>query len=75
VDATEDPLIAFGAMLRKARLLAGMSQAELAELVQSSQPYISRAERGLENPPILSWVRFASAVNCSFVFAFKPRRP
>lgn len=67
---TEDHRAIFGAKLLQARRRAGLTQAQLAEAMGSTQAYISRAERGLENPPLLTCVAFAAAVGCSFVFAF-----
>jgi transcriptional regulator with XRE-family HTH domain len=75
---SDNPAAIFGAKLRAARSRAGLSQGELAERIQSTQAYISRAERGLENPPLLTCILLATAVDCSprvaeaIDFLFKP---
>jgi transcriptional regulator with XRE-family HTH domain len=65
----DDPARDFGVMLRKARLRAGLSQTRVAESMGSTQAYVSRAERGLENPPLLTCCAFAAAVGCRFTFS------
>jgi transcriptional regulator with XRE-family HTH domain len=37
-------------LLREARAIAGLSQAELAEAIGTTQPVVSRWERGLDTP-------------------------
>jgi len=41
-----------GSLLREARLIAGLSQTELAERIGTTQPVVSRWERDLEVPRI-----------------------
>jgi transcriptional regulator with XRE-family HTH domain len=41
-----------GSLLREARLIAGLSQAELAERIGTTQPVVSRWERDVEVPRI-----------------------
>ena len=41
-----------GALVREARLIAGLSQAELATRIGTTQPVVSRWERDLEVPRI-----------------------
>jgi transcriptional regulator with XRE-family HTH domain len=60
-------------MLRRVRLAAGLSQAELAERMDSTQAYVSRAERGLEKPPLPTLIRFARACGYRFWFEFRKR--
>lgn len=61
----------FGSKLRAGRLKAGLSQTELAIKIRSTQHYVSCAERGLENPPLLTLVRFAEAVGGILVIDIK----
>ena len=63
-----DPSAIFGAKLRQRRREVGMSQADLAKRMGTTQAYISRAERGLENPPILTCVAFALQLGRTFKF-------
>jgi transcriptional regulator with XRE-family HTH domain len=51
-------------LIREARELAGLSQAELAALIRSRQPVISRWERGLESPRVDTLARILEA--CGF---------
>ena len=57
-----DRRVVFGAKLRAARLAAALSQTELAERIGSIQSYISRLERGLENPSLQMMAMLADAV-------------
>jgi HTH-type transcriptional regulator / antitoxin HipB len=68
IDDPDDPRPIFGAMIREARKRAGLSQLELAQRIQSTQAYVSRLERGLENPPIVTCALFAAAVDGRFDF-------
>lgn len=61
----DNPAAMFGAKLREARRRANLSQTALAQRIESTQAYISRTERGLENPPILTCLLLAVAVGCS----------
>jgi transcriptional regulator with XRE-family HTH domain len=65
MDDKDNAAVIFGARLRKERARSGLSQTVLAERTQSTQAYISRVERGLENPTILTCVLLAAAVDCS----------
>ena len=49
-----DQRVVFGIIVRNARRARGLSQAQLAERIGSIQAYISRLERGLENPGLLT---------------------
>jgi transcriptional regulator with XRE-family HTH domain len=53
-----------GALIREARKLAGLSQAELARRVGTTQAVISRWERGLESPRVETLGRVLQA--CGF---------
>ena len=58
----DDILKLFGAKLRTARKRKGLTQAEVAQLMPTTQAWISEAERGLVNPPLLTIERFAATV-------------
>lgn len=66
-DATERRLLRdFGEVLARRRLAARLSQAELAERVGlGSAEMVSRYERGLQNPTLLTTARFARALGVS----------
>jgi transcriptional regulator with XRE-family HTH domain len=53
-----------GRLIREARELAGLSQAELAARIGTKQPVISRWERGLESPRVDTLARLLQA--CGF---------
>jgi transcriptional regulator with XRE-family HTH domain len=53
-----------GALIREARILAGLSQAELARRVETHQPVVSRWERGEEVPRLETLARVLQA--CGF---------
>ncbi|MBS1888799.1 MAG: helix-turn-helix transcriptional regulator [Actinobacteria bacterium] len=52
----------FGLLLARARLLAGMSQAELGNVVEIHRTEISLYERGGQEPRLDSLLRLAAAV-------------
>lgn len=56
--------LAPGPLLREARELAGLSQAELAALVGTKQSVISRWERGVDEPRLSTLARLLQA--CGF---------
>jgi len=53
-----------GGLLRDARQIAGLSQSALARLIGTTQPVISRWERGLDTPRIDALARALQA--CGF---------
>ena len=65
MDDLEDPARVFGAKLRAARKRARLTQTVLAERIHSTQSYISNAEQGKENPPLLTIILMAEALDCS----------
>lgn len=71
----EDIRAAFGAKLRTAREAAGLSQMELAERIGSIQAYISRLERGMENPGLVTIDMLAKAVGKTIADLVRRRRP
>lgn len=56
------------------RLAAGLSQAQLAKLVQTSQPHIARIERGTTDPGTEMIARIASALGIDEIIAFRAVR-
>ena len=61
-----DQRVVFGIIVRNARRARGLSQAQLAERIGSVQAYVSRLERGLENPGLLTMDQLARALGRSF---------
>lgn len=53
-----------GALIREARTIAGLTQAELADAVGSKQSVVSRWERGVDEPRISTLARLFRA--CGF---------
>jgi transcriptional regulator with XRE-family HTH domain len=51
----------------------GLSQAELAELVATTQSAIARLESGGRPPRIDTLLRIANALDCELVVELKPR--
>src|SRR5436309_14013107 len=51
----------------------GLSQAELAELVATTQSAIARLESGGRPPRIDTLLRIANALDCELVVGLKPR--
>ena len=55
----------FGQKIRNRREQLGYTQAELAERLKSTQPYISRLERGNFNPSMQMIINIATTLNIS----------
>src|SRR5687767_1642615 len=51
----------------------GLSQAELAELVETTQSAIARLESGGRPPRIDTLLRIADALDCELIVELKPR--
>lgn len=49
--------------LKEKRILANISQADLAERCNMSQSYVSRVERNLKTPTIKAIEQFSNALN------------
>jgi transcriptional regulator with XRE-family HTH domain len=62
-----------GGLIRQARLLAGLSQAELAARVGTTQPVVSRWERGSEVPRIDALARALQACGFEADLVFRRR--
>ena len=54
-----------GENVRRLRLEAGLSQSELARLVEVSAPMICQIERGTKSPSFQLGMLLAAALNCS----------
>ena len=55
----------FGANLKRARLLAGISQTELALMTEMHRTQINRMEHGKVMPRLDTVAKLVSALNCS----------
>lgn len=62
------------ASLSALRLEAGLSQAQLAERVETSQPHIARIERGVTDPGTETIARIARALEVDEVVIFRAVR-
>ena len=56
--------VIFGRNLRELRLARGLTQQELARMIDSTHPFISNMERGLTLPGLAMLVRLANALEC-----------
>ena len=77
--------VVFGRRLRELRVARGLTQQQLAAMIESNHPFISNMERGLTLPGLAMLVRLAGALDCRIVdlvgvldesrtFAAKPRK-
>jgi transcriptional regulator with XRE-family HTH domain len=64
-ESNELLLLVVGEVLAKRRLLANMSQRELAEQARVNRTYVSDIERGLGNVTIVLLDRICNALGCS----------
>ncbi|MDE6540024.1 MAG: helix-turn-helix domain-containing protein [Ruminococcus sp.] len=55
----------FGQKIKNRRKELGYTQAELAERVHTTQPYVSRLEKGWFNPSMQMIVKISTALNIS----------
>jgi len=62
-----------GGLIRQARSLAGLSQSELAARVETTQPVVSRWERGREVPRIDALARVLQACGFEADLVFRRR--
>jgi transcriptional regulator with XRE-family HTH domain len=70
-DALEDEF-ALAAQVAKARIRAGLSQAELARRMQTTQSTIARLESGRGRPSTRTLDRFAKATGHRLRISFEP---
>jgi transcriptional regulator with XRE-family HTH domain len=57
--------VIFGRHLRELRLARGLTQQQLAAMIDSNHPFISNMERGLTLPGLAMLLRLADALDCS----------
>lgn len=60
--------------VEKIRKLRGLTQTQLADLVGTSQPHISRIERGDDGPPLKMFAEIATALNVPLADLFSDDR-
>jgi transcriptional regulator with XRE-family HTH domain len=61
--------------LRRLRVRCGLSQEALAVDAAVDRTYVSRVERGLENPTVKILERFAGALSAEIIDFFEPPAP
>ena len=64
----------FGSKVRARREQLGLSQSDLAELLECSQPNISELEKGNHSPSLSTVERIAKALEVTVEYFFKSRR-
>ncbi len=57
--------VIFGRHLRELRLARGLTQQQVASMIESNHPYISNMERGLTLPGLAMLLRLAVALECN----------
>jgi transcriptional regulator with XRE-family HTH domain len=72
---SEDVRRMVGRNVRRLRLAAGLSQAELAELMGVDRAYVSGLELGQRNPTILTLWHTARALGVKVRLFFDEERP
>jgi len=70
---TESRQLELGYQIAHLRLLRGMSQAELAEKVETQQPSIARLENGSSMPSLSFLERIAEALDAQVEIKIRPR--
>lgn len=70
-----DDITTLGALLNRARQQAGLSQAELAQRANTSQPAIARFESGQANPTVATIERVLAAAGFALRFELVPLQP
>jgi transcriptional regulator with XRE-family HTH domain len=73
-DALEDEFALASAMIA-ARARAGLTQAELAKRMGTTQPVVARLEGGRVRPSTRTLERFARATGSRLKVSFEPRLP
>lgn len=64
-----------GQMVHDRRVELGLTQAELAERADMTQPQLSRLESGGATPSVPLLARLAAALNADLDIAFRPHTP
>ena len=72
-DALEEEF-ALAAAVAKARMRAGLSQAELARRMKTTQSTVARLESGRGKPSTRTLTRFAKATGHRLTISFEPVR-
>jgi len=65
----------FGQWLKQRRRLLGLTQAELAARMNTSQSYIARLESGRISPSMKTWRRLAAATGTRPKVTLEPLTP
>lgn len=73
-NAYHPALIALGAAIRTARVERGISQEDLAHISDVDRAYLSRIERGAQNPSVLTLLRVVGAMEMTATELFVEAR-
>lgn len=68
-------LARFGARVRRVRVERGLSQEELAEMVGTGQPNISRIEHAATSPTYTTMAKIAQVLDVEFTIPPRPNEP
>lgn len=74
VPMSEDVRHMVGANIRRLRIAAKLTQAELAERMGVDRAYVSGLELGQRNPTIVSLWHVAKALDVAIHLFFEPRK-
>ena len=77
VKAAYDALAEEYALAREllhAREMAGLTQADVAQIMQTKAPAIARLEAGKHSPSLLTLRKYAAAVGCKLEVRLVPKR-
>ena len=72
-EALEDEFRLAGALI-KARTRAGLTQAQVAQRMNTSQSYVARIEGGRVRPSTSALERYAAATDSRLTISFEPLR-
>lgn len=61
----ESDAVIFGRHLRELRLARGLTQQQLASMIESNHPFISNMERGRTLPGLAMLMRLSDALRCN----------
>ena len=64
---SDDYLNRIGSLIRDARVMRGMSQSELASVLETSQDAVTRIESGKQNLTLDSLAKISEALNTEFL--------
>jgi transcriptional regulator with XRE-family HTH domain len=74
-DLPSDESLNIGSQVRAARIRAGLTARELAQIVETSESSLSRIENDLQSPTVRTLIRIANATHLSFTIAPCPKEP